>query len=169
MFPHNPEGDLTRMRSTLVRETTLAELAREFGLGECLRLGQGEMKTGGSRRDSLLADAVESVIAAMFLDSKEDFEIVRDVVLNWFASRLKTINPKVNQKDPKSSLQEFLQAQHKPLPQYKVVKISGTDNDQIFVVEVSVVGVKETFQGSGSTKRKAEQQAAEKLLHVLSK
>ena len=164
MFPHNPEGDLTRMRSSLVRETTLAELAREFGLGNCLRLGPGELKTGGARRDSLLADAVESVIAAMYLDSGEEFDTVRQIVLSWFESRLKTINPKVNQKDPKSSLQELLQSQHKPLPQYKVVNISGTDNDQVFTVEVCVEGVNEKFSGKGSSKRRAEQVAAQHLL-----
>ena len=161
MFPRNPEGDLTRMRSSLVRETTLAELAREFGLGNCLRLGPGELKTGGARRDSLLADAVESVIAAMYLD---EFDTVRQIVLSWFESRLKTINPKVNQKDPKSSLQELLQSQHKPLPQYKVVNISGTDNDQVFTVEVCVEGVSEKFSGKGSSKRRAEQVAAQHLL-----
>lgn len=169
MFPRNPEGDLTRMRSSLVRETTLAELAREFGLGNCLRLGPGELKTGGARRDSLLADAVESVIAAMYLDSGEEFDTVRQIVLSWFESRLKTINPKVNQKDPKSSLQELLQSQHKPLPQYKVVNISGTDNDQVFTVEVCVEGVSEKFSGQGSSKRRAEQHAAELMVEFLLK
>lgn len=97
-FPKCPEGDLTRMRSTLVRETTLAQLAREFGIGNCLRLGPGELKTGGFRRDSLIADAVESIIGAMFIDTNEDFPRVRQVVLSWFASRLQTIKPDVNQK-----------------------------------------------------------------------
>ena len=106
-FPKCPEGDLTRMRSTLVRETTLAQLAREFGIGNCLRLGPGELKTGGFRRDSLIADAVESIIGAMFIDTNEDFPRVRQVVLSWFASRLQTIKPDVNQKDHKSTLQEL--------------------------------------------------------------
>ena len=143
------------------------ELAREFGLGNCLRLGPGELKTGGARRDSLLADAVESVIAAMYLDSGEEFDTVRQIVLSWFENRLKTINPKINQKDPKSSLQELLQSQHKPLPQYKVVNISGTDNDQVFTVEVCVEGVSEKFSGQGSSKRRAEQVAAQELLDFL--
>ena len=81
-FPKCPEGDLTRMRSTLVRETTLAQLAREFGIGNCLRLGPGELKTGGFRRDSLIADAVESIIGAMFIDTNEDFPRVRQVDLS---------------------------------------------------------------------------------------
>ena len=137
-FPKCPEGDLTRMRSTLVRETTLAQLAREFGIGNCLRLGPGELKTGGFRRDSLIADAVESIIGAMFIDDNENFARVRQVVLSWFDSRLATIQPNVNQKDHKSTLQELLQSLHKPLPIYEIVEIKGTDNDQIFVVSAKV-------------------------------
>ena len=167
IFPHCPEGDLTRMRSTLVRETTLAEIAREFNLGDCLRLGPGEMKSGGARRDSLLADAVESIIGAMFLDTHEDFELVRQVVLRWFDSRLKTIKPNVNQKDAKSSLQEILQGQHRSLPVYNVDRITGLDNDQTFFVSVRIEGLKGEFKGKGSSRRRAEQDAAEKALNVL--
>ena len=167
LFPNCPEGDLTRMRSTLVRETTLAEIAREFSLGSCLRLGPGEMKSGGARRDSLLADAVESIIGAMFLDSNENFDLVRQVVLRWFDSRLKTIKPNVNQKDPKSTLQEILQAEHRPLPTYNIDKIIGADNNQTFFVSVKISGIHGDFKGKGSSRRRAEQEAAEKALEVV--
>ena len=165
-FPKCPEGDLTRMRSTLVRETTLAQLAREFGIGNCLRLGPGELKTGGFRRDSLLADAVESIIGAMFIDDNENFARVRQVVLSWFDSRLATIQPNVNQKDHKSTLQELLQSLHKPLPIYEIVEIKGTDNDQIFVVSAKVEGIPEQL-GRGTSRRRAEQEAAGLVLNIL--
>ena len=165
-FPKCPEGDLTRMRSTLVRETTLAEMAREFGIGNCLRLGPGELKTGGFRRDSLIADAVESIIGAMFIDTNEDFAHVRQIVLKWFASRLETIRPDVNQKDHKSTLQELLQSMHKPLPVYKVENIKGSDNEQIFVVSATVTGVP-VMTGEGLSRRKAEQNAAGLVLEYL--
>ena len=165
-FPKCPEGDLTRMRSTLVRETTLAQLAREFGIGNCLRLGPGELKTGGFRRDSLIADAVESIIGAMFIDDNENFARVRQVVLSWFDSRLATIQPNVNQKDNKSTLQELLQSLHKPLPIYEIVEIKGTDNDQIFVVSAKVEGIPEQL-GRGTSRRRAEQEAAGLVLNIL--
>lgn len=165
-FPKCPEGDLTRMRSTLVRETTLAQLAREFGIGNCLRLGPGELKTGGFRRDSLIADAVESIIGAMFIDDNENFARVRQVVLSWFDSRLATIQPNVNQKDHKSTLQELLQSLHKSLPIYEIVEIKGTDNDQIFVVSAKVEGIPEQL-GRGTSRRRAEQEAAGLVLNIL--
>ena len=165
-FPKCPEGDLTRMRSTLVRETTLAQLAREFGIGNCLRLGPGELKTGGFRRDSLIADAGESIIGAMFIDDNENFARVRQVVLSWFDSRLATIQPNVNQKDHKSTLQELLQSLHKPLPIYEIVEIKGTDNDQIFVVSAKVEGIPEQL-GRGTSRRRAEQEAAGLVLNIL--
>ncbi len=167
-FPKCPEGDLTRMRSTLVRETTLAELAREFGIGNCLRLGPGELKTGGFRRDSLIADAVESIIGAIFIDDNENFDRVRSVVLSWFKSRLETIVPGERQKDHKSALQEYVQSRHLPLPVYKIKEIKGTDNEQIFVVSAYVDGVDEQI-GQGSSRRRAEQEAAGLILSILNK
>ena len=166
-FPDSPEGDLTRMRSVLVRETTLAELAREFKIGDCLLLGPGELKSGGSRRDSLLADAVESIIGAIFLDSNEHFEIVRQLVLTWFHERLLAINPSVSQKDPKSALQKYLQSQHKELPVYRIENIIGTDNNQVFEVSVVVQDIKQVFHGRGSSRRRAEQKAASIVLDYL--
>lgn len=166
-FPDSPEGDLTRMRSVLVRETTLAEMAREFKIGDCLLLGPGELKSGGSRRDSLLADAVESIIGAVYIDCQEQFEIVRHLVLTWFHERLQAINPNVSQKDPKSALQELLQSQHKELPVYRIENIIGTDNNQVFEVSVTVQDIKQVFHGKGSSRRRAEQKAANAVLDYL--
>lgn len=167
-FPKCKEGDLTRMRSTLVRETMLAQIAREFELGNVLRLGPGELKTGGFRRDSLIADAVESIIGAMFIDSHESFELVRQIILRWFKTRLDTIKPDVDQKDHKSTLQEYLQSAHLPLPEYKVESIEGTDNEQIFVVSANVKGYEKQI-GRGSSRRRAEQVAAGLVLELIDK
>lgn len=166
-FPNVQEGDLTRMRSTLVRETTLAEIAREFGLSDYLLMGPGEMKSGGYRRDSILADAVESILGSMYLDCGRDIEIVRLVLLGWFDDRLKQIHPGFEQKDPKTQLQELLQAKHSPLPIYSVVKVTGEDHNQQFTVRLEVFSCKEPFIGYGTTRRKAEQSAASKALDLI--
>ena len=122
-FPKVNEGDMSRMRATLVRGHTLAELGREFELGDYLKLGPGELKSGGFRRDSILADAVEAIIGAVYLDS--DTEVVRGIILSWYQSRLDAIQPGVSQKDPKTRLQEFLQGRRNPLPVYTVTNIQG--------------------------------------------
>ncbi len=166
LFPKCPEGDLTRMRSTLVRETMLAEIAREYGIGDCLRLGPGELKTGGSRRQSLIADAVESIIGAMFIDTHEDYPRVRQVVLGWFKERLANIKPGEGQKDGKSSLQELLQGLHHTLPVYNIVRITGSDNDQTFEVSCEIANLP-VFNGKGTSRRRAEQAAALKALDYL--
>ncbi len=165
-FPGCPEGDLTRMRSTLVRETMLAEIAREKGIGQCLRLGGGELKTGGSRRQSLIADAVESIIAAIFIDTGENYPLVRQTVLTWFETRLEAIRPGDGQKDHKSALQELLQSLHRPLPEYKVEEVRGSDNAQIFVLSCIIEGLP-VFSGIGSSRRRGEQEAAGKALEYL--
>ncbi len=108
-FPRVDEGDMSRMRATLVRGNTLAELAREFELGECLRLGPGELKSGGFRRESILADTVEALIGGVFLDS--DIQTVEKLILNWYQTRLDEISPGDKQKDPKTRLQEYLLAE----------------------------------------------------------
>ena len=120
-FPDVSEGDMSRMRATLVREKTLAELAREFDLGEYLILGPGELKSGGFRRESILADTVEAIIGAIYLDAGMD--VIRQLLLNWYAQRLEEIRPGAEQKDPKTRLQEFLQGRRRPLPSYVVVKV----------------------------------------------
>ncbi|GLT14946.1 ribonuclease III [Vibrio algivorus] len=164
-FPNINEGDMSRMRATLVRGHTLAELGREFVLGDYLKLGPGELKSGGFRRDSILADAVEAIIGACYLDS--DIEVVRKVVLAWYQTRLDDIQPGVSQKDPKTRLQEFLQGRRKPLPVYTVAKIKGEAHNQEFTVSCEITGVAEPVVGKGTSRRKAEQAAAELALGVL--
>ncbi|ENT7209686.1 ribonuclease III [Vibrio parahaemolyticus] len=164
-FPKVNEGDMSRMRATLVRGHTLAELGREFDLGDYLKLGPGELKSGGFRRDSILADAVEAIIGAIYLDS--DIEKVRSIVLSWYNSRLEAIKPGVSQKDPKTRLQEFLQGRRKPLPVYTVTNIKGEAHNQEFTVECEVAGVDKPVIGKGTSRRKAEQAAAETALEQL--
>ncbi len=164
-FPKVNEGDMSRMRATLVRGHTLAELGREFDLGDYLKLGPGELKSGGFRRDSILADAVEAIIGAIYLDS--GIEKVRSIVLSWYNSRLEAIKPGVSQKDPKTRLQEFLQGRRKPLPVYTVTNIKGEAHNQEFTVECEVAGVDKPVIGKGTSRRKAEQAAAETALEQL--
>ena len=165
-FPKVNEGDMSRMRATLVRGHTLAELGREFELGDYLKLGPGELKSGGFRRDSILADAVEAIIGAVYLDS--DTEVVRRIILSWYQSRLESIQPGVSQKDPKTRLQEFLQGRRNPLPVYTVTNIKGEAHNQEFTVECKVAGVDKPVIGKGTSRRKAEQAAAETALEQLS-
>ncbi|GAB2636663.1 ribonuclease III [Vibrio panuliri] len=164
-FPKVNEGDMSRMRATLVRGNTLAELGREFVLGDYLKLGPGELKSGGFRRDSILADAVEAIIGAIYLDS--DIETVRGIVLSWYQTRLEAIKPGVSQKDPKTRLQEFLQGRRKPLPVYTVTNIKGEAHNQEFTVSCEVAGIGSPVIGKGTSRRKAEQAAAETALEQL--
>ncbi|MCE0493417.1 ribonuclease III [Vibrio salinus] len=164
-FPKVNEGDMSRMRATLVRGNTLAELGREFGLGDYLKLGPGELKSGGFRRDSILADAVEAIIGAIYLDS--DIESVRGIILGWYKTRLDSIQPGISQKDPKTRLQEFLQGRRKPLPVYSVANIKGEAHNQEFTVSCEVSGIGKPVIGKGTSRRKAEQAAAEQALEQL--
>jgi len=164
-FPDVSEGDMSRMRATLVREKTLAELAREFELGDYLILGPGELKSGGFRRESILADAVEAIIGAIYMDCQMDR--TRDLLLSWYAERLEQIRPGVEQKDPKTRLQELLQGQRKPLPTYVVLKVKGEAHNQEFTVQCEVEGLPTEIIGIGSSRRKAEQSAAERALERL--
>lgn len=161
-FPQAREGQLSRLRARLVRGQTLAELAREMSFGECLRLGSGEMKSGGHRRDSILADAVEAVLGAIYLDAGMD--VARTRVLAWYAERLEAIDLQDTQKDPKTRLQEFLQSRQSPLPRYDVVSVEGEAHDQTFTVECHVELLDSHTLGTGSSRRHAEQQAAELAL-----
>ena len=162
-FPKHNEGDLSRMRATLVRGQTLAEIAKEFALGDVIRLGPGEMKSGGHRRESILADAVEAIIGAAFLDSNIDR--VKALVLSWYQQRLQSISP-VALKDPKTRLQEFLQGRHLPLPSYEVIATQGQAHNQTFTVSCVVEG-QESVQASGTSRRKAEQAVAEQIITAL--
>ncbi|BGI51054.1 MAG: ribonuclease III [Arsenophonus endosymbiont of Ceratovacuna japonica] len=164
-FPKIDEGDMSRMRATLVRGNTLAKLAREFNLGECLRLGPGELKSGGFRRESILADAIEALIGSIFLDS--DIKTTEKIILSWYNTRLIEISPGDKQKDSKTRLQEYLQGLHLPLPIYLVIKINGEAHDQEFTIHCQVSGIKDPIEVIGSSRRKAEQEAAEIALKIL--
>lgn len=164
-FPNEDEGRLTRLRSTLVRQDSLAAIAKDLKLGEHLILGSGEMKSGGHRRESILADAVEALIGAMYLDSA-DLNVVRDVVLKWYAPYLDTLEPKDTLKDPKTRLQELLQGKRLPLPEYTLTAAIGEAHNQTFTVECRVEGESITI-GQGQSRRFAEQSAASQLLVLL--
>lgn len=162
-FPGEPEGVLTRFRASLVKKETLAEMARSYQLGDYLRLGPGELKSGGFRRDSILADAMEAIIGAIYLDS--NMLTARDFVLHSLGNRFEHLQV---QKDPKTQLQEFLQARRRPLPEYSVTATHGTAHDQQFAVQCVVDGLSEPACGVGNSRRKAEQTAAQQALESLS-
>jgi ribonuclease-3 len=164
-FPRAREGDLSRMRASLVKGDTLAELARELQLGEYLLLGPGERKSGGYRRSSILADTLEALAGAILLDA--GYEHCRDSVLRWFGSRLDQLAAGAVDKDAKTRLQEYLQGRGNPLPEYELVAVEGDDHDQQFSVACRLSRPQLVVQGSGSSRRKAEQAAARDALQRL--
>ncbi|MFQ3201945.1 MAG: ribonuclease-3 [Zhongshania sp.] len=164
-FPNLREGELSRIRALLVSGKTLAELATEFDLGSFLRLGAGEKNTGGHRRNSTLADVVEALIGAIYIEA--GFDVCRDRVLAWFDSRLTVLNPESSHKDAKTELQESLQARKLPLPDYQLLDTEGADHQQTFIVSCSVSLLTSSISASGSSRRKAEQAAAKKVLTAL--
>lgn len=164
-FPDAKEGELSRLRARLVKGVTLSEVARELGLGDYLRLGSGELKSGGYRRDSILADAVEAIIGAIYLDS--DMEVARGYILAWFAERLENLDLNESMKDSKTRLQEFLQSRRQPLPQYDLVKVEGEAHAQTFYIVCHVEGLADAAQGKGNSRREAEQNAAKDALIAL--
>ncbi len=159
------EGQLTRLRASLVKGKTLAEIAKELELGECLYLGEGELKSGGFRRASILADALEAIIGAIYQDA--GFETTRKVILGLYQKRLESVDLKSVQKDPKTQLQEWLQSRKLPLPEYELLKVTGEPHKQTFDVACVLVEKKVKTHGSGSSRRNAEQQAAEKALAII--
>jgi ribonuclease-3 len=166
-WPRADEGALTRARAELVRESSLATIARTLDIGAMLTLGPGELKSGGHRRDSILADALEAVVAAIHLDS--DFAHCREVVLPWFEPALAALPPpnKVG-KDAKTRLQEWLQARQQPLPVYTLEGEHGEEHARSFRVRCELPGRPGTAaEGVGSSRRAAEQVAAEKVLGQL--
>jgi len=164
-FPQLSEGELTRLRATLVRRETLATLARELDLGNCLELGSGELKSGGFDRDSILADTLEAVFGAVYKDG--GIEAVREVVLRRYQPILDSIDPNSILKDPKTRLQEFLQRQSLATPAYTVLEVSGEPHQQRFVVECRVPGLTQAVRGEGSSRRYAEQAAAMRACALL--
>jgi ribonuclease-3 len=152
------EGDLSRLRASLVREQRLHELAAGLALGDYLRLGEGELKSGGFRRPSILADALEALIGAVYLDG--GFDAAREVVVGLYRPLLETLDAKGVDKDPKTRLQEWLQSRKYALPQYSVVATRGAAHDQRFEVECVVRELDLRTVGSGTSRRDAEQEAA---------
>ncbi|MFC4728469.1 ribonuclease III [Coralloluteibacterium thermophilus] len=161
-WPKADEGAMTRARAQLVREATLAGLARSMDLGAKLALGPGEMKSGGHRRDSILADALEAVIAAIYLDA--GFDACRAVVLGWFEPLVAELVVGKVEKDAKTRLQEWLQGRGKPLPVYTLVEARGDEHDKVFFVRCDLADPVDTASGQGSSRRAAEQCAAAELL-----
>jgi ribonuclease III len=164
-FPDASEGQLSRLRSSLVKRDTLARVAREFELGEFLNLGPGELRSGGHTRASILADGIEAILAAIYLDG--GYEAVREAILNIFSTRIQALNLADHQKDPKTRLQELLQSKKLGLPSYQVTDITGDPHQQTFLVLCTVEELQREMQGSGSSRRKAEQDAAARLLSTL--
>ena len=164
-FPEEQEGRLTRMRATLVRQESLACIARDLKLGESLILSTGEMKSGGHHRESILADTVEALIGAIFLDCS-DLEKIRPLVLKWYEPYLADLVPTDALKDPKTRLQEYLQGRHLPLPEYKLVEVRGEAPNQHFTIHCQVTNVPVAV-GEGASRRNAEQTAASVILKQL--
>lgn len=164
-FPKAKEGELSRLRASLVKRETLALMAKEFHIGEYLRLGVGELKTGGYHRESILADAMEAVIGAIFLDS--DFMTCRQKILQWFEERLTKVSHVKISKDFKTQLQEYTQAKKLALPVYEIMEIAGEAHAQTFYIQCSIISLPHVTQGIGNSRRKAEQEAAEKMLELI--
>ena len=164
-FPNHDEGDLTRMRSSLVKGVTLAEIGRDFNVGEHLVLGPGELKSGGHRRESILEDAIEAIIGAVYLDS--NMTQCKQLILAWFSQRLNAIKPGNEQKDPKTRLQEYLQGRKIPLPVYDVIDTRGQSHNQQFTVRCVTEVIQNEVVADGTSRRKAEQAAAEQVLVLL--
>ena len=164
-FPQAREGQLSRLRARLVKGETLALLARGFELGEYLRLGSGELKSGGFRRESILADALEALIGAIYLDAGMD--VARARVLDWLTNELDGLTLVDTNKDPKTRLQEFLQSRAVELPRYEVVDIQGEPHCRTFFVQCEIALLTDKTQGQGASRRIAEQVAAAAALVAL--
>jgi ribonuclease-3 len=164
-FPAAREGQLSRLRAKLVKRETLALLARELGLGEFLEMGPGELRSGGHNRDSILSDALEAIIGAIYLD--RGLDIARERLLFWFRDRLAALSLDDLQKDAKTRLQEFLQARGVSLPEYSITATEGDAHDQLFHVQCRVSLLSEPATGSAHSRKRAEQNAATVALELL--
>ncbi|HMB57040.1 MAG TPA: ribonuclease III [Arenimonas sp.] len=166
-WPKADEGALTRARASLVRESALAGIARTLQLGDRIELGLGELKSGGHRRDSILADALEALVAAIHLDA--GFEVCRSVVLPWFDAMMAELPAGKVDKDPKTRLQEWLQARQLERPAYALVDTRGQDHERVFLVRCSLDAPALAAEAEGASLRAAEQAAAEQVLAQLEK
>lgn len=167
MFPRASEGELSRWRATLVNRDALAGLAKDFDLGKYLFLGPGELRSGGSERQSILSCAMEAIIGAVYLDG--GFEAARNKINDWYEPLLQSLSSASSHKDPKTLLQEYLQGRRLPLPVYKVEEISGEAHQQIFTVSCRVEGLVEYTVGKGTSRRRGEQDAAQAMLLLMRK
>lgn len=163
--PKAKEGALSRIRASLVNGERLAELAKHFQLGDYVRLGIGELKSGGFQRKSILADSMEAIIGAIYLDA--DFAACQRCILQWFAPYFEKIGMAHIPKDAKTQLQEYLQAHKMPLPHYHITHVSGEAHQQVFRVQCHIEPALPTTEGVGSNRRQAEQIAAERMLQLL--
>lgn len=161
-FPEASEGELSRFRASLVSGEALAATAASLGLGEQLLLGEGEMKSGGHRRATILADALEAMVGAIYLD--QGIEVARRVAGRLFEAAIDTLPSASELKDPKTRLQEWLQGRGHPLPDYTVLEVSGEPHDQRFSVRCDVPGLAISAVADGSSRRRAEQEAAQRIL-----
>jgi ribonuclease-3 len=164
-FPKIDEGDLSRLRAQLVKESSLSSIATSMGLGDFIQLGEGELKSAGWRRPSILADTVEAMIGAIYLDA--GIEPAHQFVLRFFEKQLNEIDPKLIQKDAKTLLQELLQSQKSDLPIYTVVSIEGEAHSQSFTIECIIKKSNIKTQGIGQSRRIAEQEAASKAYQLM--
>lgn len=164
-FVKLPEGDMSRVRAHLVKGDTLALIGREYDLSDYLVLGPGELKSGGFRRDSIIADTVEAIIASVYEDG--GLESCRSLVMRFYEERLADLDPKKVGKDPKTRLQEFLQSQNEQLPEYAIISVNGAAHAQEFTVSCYVSKLNSKFEAVASNRRKAEQKAAETALEAL--
>ena len=163
--PEAPEGDLSKLRSLLVKDESLAQIGLELGLGEFLILGSGELKTGGHRRESILADAVEAIFGAVYLD--RGFVAAKGIILRVFEERIRDLPDVKDLRDPKTRLQEWLQARKMALPDYELIDVAGQDHKKRFSVSCSVPERSLVTEGESTTLRKAEQKAARKMIALL--
>jgi ribonuclease-3 len=157
-FTQLPEGELSRLRASLVNQQSLHEIAQQLSLGGQLLLGEGELKSGGAQRPSILADALEALIGATFLDG--GFAAARSMVMRLFERQLSSADPETVGKDAKTLLQEFLQGRRIALPQYSIIATAGEAHEQSFRVECAIPELKIRTQGEGNSRRSAEQIAA---------
>ncbi|MBU0455865.1 MAG: ribonuclease III [Pseudomonadota bacterium] len=164
-FPKAQEGHLSQLRANLVNEETLSEMAKEFHLGPALKLGFGEIKAKGAERPSILSDAMEAIVAAIYLDS--GMEECYKKVSKWYQERFDHLSLDDIQKDPKSILQEYMQARQLPLPHYDLVSTMGEEHAQQFVVSCKIVTLDQPVTGEGTSRRRAEQDAAKHVLEAL--
>lgn len=164
-FTKLPEGDMSRVRAHLVKGDTLAVIGKEYELSDYLVLGPGELKSGGFRRNSIIADSVEAIIAAVYEDG--GLEACRALVNRFYEKRLQELDPKKIGKDPKTRLQEYLQSQQQPLPEYSIISVNGAAHAQEFTVSCYVEKLNTKFEATASSRRKAEQKAAETALEAL--